>query len=78
VAPEVLSPASPATDPVVAEALAAAKKRAAEIRAEAALLVETVEDRAHAAVAEAQAETAKHAEEVDRLKAELLRMRGQQ
>jgi len=63
-------------DTVAAEQVAAANMRAAQIRAEAALLVETVEDRAHEAIQEAQAQTARHAEEVDRLKAELQRMRG--
>ncbi|GAB4814525.1 hypothetical protein N2152v2_001571 [Parachlorella kessleri] len=63
-------------DTVAAERVAAANMRAAQIRAEAALLVETVEDRAHEAIQEAQAQTARHAEEVDRLKAELQRMRG--
>lgn len=60
---------------VMAERISAAEKRAAEIRAEAALLVETVEDRAHEAVMAAQAEAAKQTREVERLTKELHRIR---
>lgn len=44
-----------------------AKQRSYEIRAEAALLVETVEDRAHEAVEAAQAEVTKLKREIERL-----------
>ena len=75
--PSRARPAGAALDPAeAAEAVAAAEKRAAEIRAEAALLVETVEDRAHEEVEAARAEAAKHSREVERLTAELSRMRS--
>ncbi|CAL5228018.1 g11080 [Coccomyxa viridis] len=64
-------------DELAAEAqIEAANRRAVEVRAEAAMLVEAIEDRAHSAIEEAQAEAAKNAAEVHRLKQELELARG--
>lgn len=52
-------------------AAAAAQQRVFEIRAEAAMLVETVEDRAHEAVVEAEGKTKLAEREVQRLRAQL-------
>lgn len=57
-------------------AAAAAQQRATEIRAEAAMLVESVEDRAHEAIQEAQAQKDSAVREVEQLRAELQRIRG--
>ncbi|CAK0771701.1 hypothetical protein CVIRNUC_003887 [Coccomyxa viridis] len=58
--------------------ISAAKRRAVEVRAEAAMLVEAVEDRAYSAIEEAQAEAAKSAAEVQRLREELALVRSSQ
>ncbi|KAL0021976.1 hypothetical protein WJX77_002082 [Trebouxia sp. C0004] len=63
--------AASSVDMAVAAAQRAAALRAAESRAQAAMMVEAVEDRAYEAVLEAQAETAKHAAEADRLRQQL-------
>eukprot|EP00890_Picochlorum_soloecismus_P006678 jgi/Picsp_1/835/NSC_04323-R1_---NA--- len=66
---EVVGPSAEATIRKAEEAATEAKKRSYEIRAEAALLVETVEDRAYELIENAQKEVAE-------LKAELERRNG--
>lgn len=58
-------------DIAVAAAQQAAGRQAAESRAQAAMMVEAVEDRAYEAVMEAQAEAARHAAEADKLRQQL-------